>query len=432
VSKSYQIVAGKDSPRNQKDLARFLARQGAEFLAPMLELFDQGRQTIDQWACELGKVGIEALLILSADQLAGRPHPGKAAGEVRHHGSQGGRVQLAERQVRVDRPRLRRKGLGAGGEVELPIYQALQANPALGKRVLEILLRGVSTRNYEQVLPEMAEAAGMSRSQVSREYVAASEEAFKQLAERRFDERDILIIYLDGQIFGGFCVVTAVGVDAEGHKHVLGVTEGSSENGVVVKGLLTSLVERGVKPGRRRLFVIDGSKALRSAIREVYGSDSPVQRCRNHKIENVVGYLSKDQGTQARLTMKAAFRLDAKEGVAKLEQLAEWLGQSHPDAAGSLREGLDEMFTINRLGLPEKLRRCLGSTNIIESGHSSVRRPTGRVTNWQDGGMVLRWAAASHLAAERNYKRIMGHEQLWMLKSALDNEQTLEASRKVG
>ena len=432
MSQSYQVVRSKDSPRNHKDLARFLAREGAEFLAPMLDLLEQGRRTIDQWACELGKVGIESLLILSADQLAGRPHPGKAAGAIRHHGRQGGRVQLAERQVGVDRPRLRRKGVGAGGEVELPIYRALQDNPAMGQRVLEILLRGVSTRAYEQVLPELAEAAGMSRSQVSRQYIAASEEAFKQLAERRFDERDILIVYLDGQVFGGFCVVTAVGVDSDGHKHVLGVAEGSSENATVVKGLLTSLVERGVKPGRRRLFVIDGSKALRSAIKEVYGSDSPVQRCRNHKIENVMGYLPKDQARQTRLTMKAAFRLDAKEGMAKLEQLAQWLGQSHPDAAASLREGLDEMFTINRLGLPAKLCRCLGSTNIIESGQSSVRRPTGRVTRWQDGAMVLRWAAASHLAAEKHYKRIMGHEQLWMLKVALDKEHALDASRKVG
>jgi transposase-like protein len=279
----------------------------------------------------------------------------------------------------------------------------------------------------------MAEAAGMSRSQVSREYVAASEEAFKQLAERRFDDMDLLILYLDGQIFGDFCVVTAVGVDAEGGKHVLGIAEGSSESAAVVKGLLTSLVERGVKPGRRRLFVIDGSKALRSAIKEVYGSDSPVQRCRNHKIENVTGYLPKDQGKQVSLTMKAAFRLDAQEGVAKLEQLAQWLEQSHPDAAASLREGLAEMFTINRLGLPAKLCRCLGSTNIIESGHSGSRRRSGRVSNWQDGSMVLRWAAASHLAAEKNYRRITGSEQLWMLKTALEkDEQALEATHKVG
>jgi putative transposase len=433
VSRSYQIVSGKDSPRSRKDLAKFLARQGAEFLGPMLELFERGRQTVDQWACQLGKVGIEALLILSADQLAGPPHPGKASGAIRHYGSQGGRVQLAERQVCVDRPRLRRKGVGSGGEVELPIYQALQDNPALGRRVVDILLRGVSTRNYQEVLPELAEAAGMSRSQVSREYVAASAEAVKQLAERRFDDLDILIIYLDGQIFGDLCVVTGVGVDAAGGKHVLGIAEGSSESGAVVKGLLTSLVERGVRPGRRRLFVIDGSKALRSAVKEVYGADSPVQRCRNHKIRNVIGYLPKDQAKQVSLTMKAAFRLEAKEGIAKLEQLAQWLDQSHPDAAASLREGLEEMFTINRLGLPPKLCRCLGSTNIIENGHSGSRRRSGRVTNWQDGSMVLRWAAASHVAAEKNYRRLTGSEQLWMLKVALDKcEQALEASRKVG
>lgn len=431
MSQSYQIVSGKNSPRNNKELAKFLAREGAELLAPMLDLLEAGRQTVDQWACELGRVGIEALLVLSADQLAGRPHPGRKGGEIRHHGSQRGRVQLAERGVRVDRPRLRRKGAGLGGEVELGVYRMLQENPEVGRRVLEILLGGVSTRNYKQVLGEMAEAVGISRSQVSREYVAASEEAFQELCERRFDDRDILIIYLDGQIFGDFCVVTAVGVDSEGNKQVLGVAEGSSENAAVVKGLLSGLVERGVKADRRRLFVIDGSKALRCAIKEVYGSGSPVQRCRNHKIENVTGYLPKEQAAQVRSTMKAAWLLDAKKGQGRLEQLAGWLEQTHPDAAGSLREGLGEMFTINRLGLPAKLRRCLGTTNIIENGHSGSRRRSGRVTRWRDGQMVLRWAAASHLSAERNYKRIMGHEQLWQLKAKLD-EQDVDEKRKVG
>ena len=430
---SYQIVDGKDSPRRHKQLATFLAREGAEFLTPMLELLEQGRQTVDQWACELGRVGIEALLVLSADQVAGRPHPGKAGGAIRHHGSQRGRVQLAERGVRVERPRLRRKGAGIGGEVEVPVYQLLQDNPAVGQRVLEILLRGVSTRNYEHVLPELAEAVGISRSQVSRECVAASAAALEELGARRFDELDLLILYLDGQVFGDYCVVTAVGVDAGGHKHVLGVAEGSSENAAVVKGLLTSLVERGVKPDRRRLFVIDGSKALRSAINAVYGTDSPVQRCRNHKIENVTGYLSKEQAQQVRVTMKAAWRLPAAEGQARLEQVAGWLAQTHPDAAASLREGLAEMFTINRLELPATLCRCLGTTNVIENGHAGSRRRSGRVTRWRDGGMVLRWAAASHLAAEKTYKRIMGHEQLWMLKAKLDTAQdVVEDKRKVG
>jgi transposase-like protein len=129
--------------------------------------------------------------------------------------------------------------------------------------------------------------------------------------------------------------------------------------------------------------------------------------------------------------MKAAWLLDAKKGQARLEQLAGWLEQTHPDAAASLREGLSEMFTINRLGLPAKLRRCLGTTNIIESGHSGSRRRSGRVTRWRDGGMVLRWAAASHLSAEKNYKRIMGHEQLWQLKAKLD-EPDVDVQRKVG
>ena len=196
--------------------------------------------------------------------------------------------------------------------------------------------------------------------------------------------------------------------------------QGASENATVVKALLEELVERGLKPGRRRLFVIDGSKALRKAIDQVYGHDNPVQRCRTHKEHNVLDHLPKEQHDQVMSTLKAAWKLDSDKGENNLQQLACWLEREHPSAAGSLREGLHEMFTINRLRLPASRRRCLGSTNVIDSTHSGVRQKTHWITHWQDGSMVLRWGAVAFVATEKNYRRIMGHHQLWMLKAPLD------------
>ena len=287
-------------------------------------------------------------------------------------------------------------------------------------------MRGVSPRKYREVLPEMAEQVGISKSQVSRENIEAGERLLKELAERGFTQHDLLVIYIDGMRFGEHLVVAAVGVDSAGNKHVLGLREGATENAAVVTALLVELVERGVRQDHRRLFVIDGAKALRAAIDEVFGSHNPVQRCRNHKLRNVLGHLPKDQHDQARATLKAAWKLPAKEGLAKLDQYADWLHADHPGAAASLREGLGELFTVNRLDLPSALRRCLSSTNLIDSSGSGVRQKTHRVTNWKNGTMALNWAAAAFVETEKNYRRIMGYQQLWMLKATLDEPQEVQ------
>ena len=182
----------------------------------------------------------------------------------------------------------------------------------------------------------------------------------------------------------------------------------------------------------RRLFVIDGSKALRKAIEKVFGQRHPIQRCRNHKLRNVLGHLPKDQHPQVKAAFRAAMKLDAKQGEQKLEQLARWLERDHPSASASLREGLSEMFTINRLGLPPRLRKCLGSTNLIDSTHSGVRQKTRRVTNWKNGAMALRWAAASFVETEKSYRRIIGYDQLWMLRAHLDDHEPVAEMRKAG
>jgi transposase-like protein len=307
-----------------------------------------------------------------------------------------------------------------GSEVSIPAYDAMRDDSRLSEKIWETMMRGVSTRNYSGILPDACECVWVSKSSISREFVLASEEECRRLLERRFDEVDILIIYIDGMVFAGHNVTAAVGVDSLGHKHVLGLAEGATENSAVATALLESIAERGVACGVKRLFVIDGSKALRKAIDSVYGSENPVQRCRNHKVKNVVDHLPNELKDQAKSAMRAAFKLSEEDGMKRLETLASWFDREHPGAAASLREGIEEMFTINRLGLPPTLRRSLATTNIIESPNSGVRMKTRRVSNWQGGSMVLRWAASGFLATEKNFRRLMGYRDLWMLAAALD------------
>ena len=411
---AYQVVGQVD----RRKIAEYLSKDG-QLLLPLLELICNTENAIDEVIDVVGRSAIEAILMLSAEQVAGPKQPGKVGGEIGWHGRQRGVVSLSNRKVRVEKPRLRRKGKGLGKEVEIPAYEAMVMNSRLGGRILEILMQGVSTRKYKEILPEMAETVGVSKSQISREFVAASEDEFQRLCERRFDDKNIVVIYIDGIQFGDCHVIAALGVDSRGYKHVLGIREGSSENARVATDLLNDLVARGVKADRLRLFVIDGSKALRCAIDSVFGPENPVQRCRNHKVRNVESYLPPDQHEQVHASMKAAFSLDANEGQQKLKTLATWLDREFPSAAASLREGLAEMFTINRLGLPPELRRCLGSTNAIESPNGGIRRCTRRVTRWQDHRMVTRWVAASLLEIEKRFRRIMGYQHLWILEAKL-------------
>jgi transposase-like protein len=400
------------------ELANLLS-SNCQIILPMVELIEESRMAVDELIETLGRSTVEAVLLMSAAGVAGERHQGRTGGDVLRHGSQAGVVALSNRKMRVTKPRLRGRGKGRGKEVEVPAYEAMQEDERLGSKILSVMMRGLSTRNYEAILPDACESVGISKSSVSRRFIEASEEECKKLLERRFDDVDILVIYIDGMVFADHAVIGAVGVDRTGMKHVLGVVEGATENAVVVKALLESMVERGIGPDHRRLFVIDGAKALRSGISAVYGRENPVQRCRNHKIRNVIGYLPQELAEYATISMRSAFKLEADEGMKRLETLAETFGKKHPDAAASLREGLSEMFTVNRLGLPGTLRRSLGTTNIIESAFGGSKSRTYRVKNWHDGSMVKRWASSSLLAAEKSFRRIMGYRDLWMLEAAL-------------
>jgi transposase-like protein len=385
-----------------------------------VNLIQNASHVVESVIHELGHQMLEQILALSAEQVAGARTPGKASGDIRFHGSQPGCVQLADRKVKVKRPRLRHK---TEGEVEVPAYQMLRQDRGLGQHMLGALLRGVSTREYHEVLPQMAETVGVSRSAISRKAVEASAEQLRQLQERRWENIEILVIYIDGQRFGEHHILSAVGVDAEGKKHILGIESGATENAASVKRLLTHLRDHGLPTDRKYLFVIDGAKALRAAIEEVFGNDQPVQRCRNHKLRNVLDELPKEQHGQPLNLLRAAWRVKtAEEGEKRLEQLARFLERDHESAARSLREGIKEMFTLQRLKIPESLHKCLATTNIIESPQGGVERRTHNVTRWRDAAMVQRWVASAWVLTEKHFRRIDGHVDLWALAAILGRE----------
>lgn len=424
MRRSYHTLNTQTSA-SEAELACFLRKNGQQLL-PMVDLITQSRVAINELIDSVGRALLETLLEVSAEQVAGARQPGKARDQaVLWYGRQPGRVYLGDRKLAVERPRLRRRGRGRHKEVAVPAYAALQKREAMQKRMLDIVMNGVSTRHYKHVIPQMAESVGISKSSVSRETIEASETALQELLERRLDDKDFLVIYIDGLHCGEHCVIGAVGVDMEGRKRVLGIHEGATENSAACRDLLHNLVERGLNPELERLFVIDGSKALRSAIQAVFGGKAAVQRCRQHKLRNVVERLPREPQGQTRSLIRAAWKLDAKEGMARLRKLAEWLREDYPDAAGSLLEGMEECFTINRLNIPFSLHRCFATTNLIESSQSGVRMRTRRVCRWR-ATMPARWVAAAFLATEHNFRRIMGYKDLWALKAILRGEKDMQ------
>lgn len=375
---------------------------------PLLSMIGQAQLSIEDLLGRMSRQFVEQLLMMAAESVAGSKHPGRTAGEVRWHGRQGGLINLGTSKLKITRPRLR----GPVGEVALPGYAELASDGNLSRRIADVLACNVSTRKYTRVMYRCADEMGISKSAVSRHFVKDSAQALAKLMSRDFAKLDLVAIYVDGIIVARHHIIAAIGVDATGAKHMLGIAPGSSENAKVVKDLLGSLAERGVDLNIPRLWVIDGSKALRSAIDQLCGEAAHVQRCRIHKIRNITERLPKAKAAQTRWVMTQALKGDANVGIQKLKAHAKHLKAQHPDAAASLLEGLEELFTINRLGVTGELARCLATTNVIESPNSVVRRVSGRVTRYRNADMAMRWVATGFLEAEKAFRRLRGHQSL--------------------
>jgi putative transposase len=339
------------------------------------------------------------------------------------HGHEGGSVTLGGRRVQVSRPRMRT----ADGEREVPLetYEYFADRDPLQRAVLERMLAGVSTRRYRRTQEPVGEeveqqARSTSKSAVSRTFVERTRTALGELMSRQLGDLRLAVMMLDGLELKGRMMIVALGITTEGVKVPLGLWEGSTENATVATALLSDLVERGLDPEQGMLFVIDGSKALRKAVRSVFG-EVPVQRCLWHKERNVLGHIAERDRPPIKARMRRAWReTDYGRALEQLRALADELERTHPGAAGSLREGMEETLTVIGLGIKGKLRRTLESTNPCESMIDTVRTTQRNVKNWSSGEMGLRWTAAGMLEAEKQFRTVIGYTQLPQLAVAIE------------
>jgi putative transposase len=350
----------------------------------------------------------------------GKWNPERAA--VRH-GHEDGEVTLGGRRVEVKRPRVRT----ADGEAEVPLqtYEHFADRDPLGRVVLERMLAGVSTRRYRRTQEPVGEeveirARSTSKSSVSRTFVERTREALGELMGRQLADLRLAVMMLDGLELKGRMMIVALGITTEGVKIPLGLWEGSTENATVATALLSDLVERGLDPEQGMLFVLDGSKALRKAVRSVFG-EVPVQRCIRHKERNVMRHLPERDRPAIKARLRRAWaETDYHRALEQLQRLSDELEHTHPGAAGSLREGMEETLTVIRLGIKGKLKRTLESTNPAESMIDTVRTTQRNVKNWSSGEMGLRWTSAGMLEAEKQFRKVIGYLDLPRLAVAIE------------
>jgi putative transposase len=342
----------------------------------------------------------------------GKHDLGRAA--VRH-GTGPGSVTLGGRKVAVTRPRARTVD---GHEVPLTSYAHFGADDLLTRVVRERMLAGVATRRHARTSEPVGEQVtskqkSTSKSAISRRFVKQTEIALAELMARDLAREDVKVLMLDGEHLAERCVVVALAITAEGTKKPVGLWDGSTENKTVVRALLADLVARGLRYDDGLLVVVDGAKALSAAVREVFGAKALIQRCTLHKRRNVADHLpDKEKAWVDAKLVKAFVHPDPDQGLRRAKDLAGLLARSHPGAATSLLEGLDEMFTVARLGIDGRLAKTLTTSNPVESMISIARTTNRNVTRWRDGQMVLRWTAAGMLNAERSFRRIKGYKQM--------------------
>ena len=382
------------------------------------------REGLLAMAVSAGLAVMSSLMEESVTALCGPKGKHDAGRSALRHGAEDGSVTLGGRRVGVRRPRVR--ATDGSGELPVPAYDLFSSTELLGEMAMTKMMAKLSTRRYRAGLEPVgtqveATSRSTSKSAVSRRFVEATETALAELLVGDLSGLDLVVLMVDGVHFADHLVVVAMGIAIDGTKHPLALAEGSTENATLVTDLLVGLRDRGLDVTKPVLVVIDGSKALSVAVRAVF--DHPViARCQLHKIRNVTSKLPEALGQTVAKKMRSAYHKEALVAQAELEELARQLSKSHPGAAGSLREGLAETLTVNRLGVPPTLARTLRSTNPIESMIEICRDPSANVKRWRDGQMALRWCAAGMAEAGKQFRKVNGFLHLPVLRKALEAE----------
>jgi putative transposase len=386
---------------------------------PLVDLLVDTRTELIELAVASGLKVLTTMLEEDRTAICGPRYQHQADREASRTGTVSSEVVLGGRKVAISRPRARANG----AEVPLPTFQVMAAEDPLNRRVVEQMLLGVATRRYArslEPLPATMATRGTSKSAVSRRFVAKTAAQLAAWRSTALDALDLVALLIDGVHIGEHCIVVALGIDKTGAKHALGLWDGSTENATVCQSLLADLQSRGLRTDRSLLIILDGSKALHKAATQTLGSAALIHRCQVHKLRNILEHLPEGQRPWVRAIVVRAYKqTEVATARRLLQDLARRLEDQYPSAAASVREGLDETLTVITLGLSDRLRQSLATTNAIESLISRTRHVKRNVKRWRGGQMVLRWTAAAVLEAVKGFRRLKGHKDMPKLVAAL-------------
>jgi putative transposase len=417
MKKQYQI----DKQRAVQQFRRLATEENPniQMVLPLAEIVGLLQDGVGHLLRAAGLSLMSLVMEEEVRHVAGERHEQHAARMAHRWGKEDGYCVVDGQKVPIQRTRLRNK---QNREQRLGSYELFQRSGPLQKGVWDKMMRGLSTRNYGAVVKQFQQAYGIEKSAVSENFIEASREKVKQLMERPLGELRLCAILIDGTPFKDRQMIVALGIGCDGSKTVLGLREGATENATVVSTLLSDLIERGLDFSTPRLYILDGGKALHSAVRRHGGEAAWIQRCQVHKRRNVVDHLPDEYKSDVRRKMQNAYAMvDYDDAKRALERLHRELLEMNPSAARSLEEGMEETLTVHKLRVPDQLRRTLSSTNVIESAFSIVETVCRNVKRWRAGDQIERWVGSGLLVAERQFRRVIGYRQIPQLLSSLSN-----------
>jgi putative transposase len=427
VKKRYQI-SKRRAAESFRDWAA-TNRKPIQLTFPTQSIAELSQRSLGDLLRSVGKLFIETVMESEVEQVVGqRSQPNQNRGAYRW-GSESGFCVIDGQRVPIQRPRVRSRAQNK--EIPLGSYELFQRASLMEETVWHKIRHGLSMRSYKEVVQQFADAYGLEKSTISDHFIEASRVKLEQLMTRSLANVALVAMLIDGTAFKGENLIVAVGIDRTGRKIVLGLRQGATENALVVGELLGELAERGVDFNTPRLYVMDGSKAIRRAITNYAGTAAFLQRCQVHKIRNVTEYLPEASRHAIKFRMRAAYEMDETADARQaLYKLHDELMQLNPSAAGSLAEGLEETLTVLELRLTPRLRRSLATTNAIESGFSIVEEICRQVKHWQGSDHRLRWVGSALLHAEGRWNRLHGYRHMPVLINALESAYQLRCNRR--
>jgi transposase-like protein len=416
MKKPYQI----ESQQAVKRLERMAAEGNSDvqLVLPMAETLGWLRKGVGELIRQAGLQMMELMMEEEVRALVGERSQPQLERTANRWGTEKGYCVVMGQKVPIERPRIRTT---EDREVRLGTYEMFHRGEPLTETVWEKLMLGLSTRKYGQAVREFAEAYGLEKSAISEHFIEASRTKLKEMLERKLDKLKLCALLIDATPFAGQQMVAALGISQDGRKTILGIRQGATENATVVGELLGDLASRGLDFTEPRLYVLDGGKALSTAVKKYAGESAAIQRCQVHKRRNVLDHLTEEQKPSVAKQMNAAYAMeDHAAAKLALNQLHRELMDLNPSAARSLEEGLEETLTVHRLHIPPQLRKSLASTNIIESAFSIVERVCSNVKRWHGGDQRERWVGSGLLVAEKQFRRIQGYKQISILLRELE------------